>query len=152
MAFISFYFLFSNLFCFINIFPTLRISLETFPIFNLFTFSTLYFVCASSYASSCNNYRGITVLNTAYKIFSLILQDRLVPHVEEIVGNYQRGFRNGKSTTDQIFAIRQILEKMAEYSHNTCHLFIDFTNAYDSIGRLIEAKELRRSQSLSKPY
>ena len=40
----------------------------------------------------CKNYRDITVLNTAYKIFSLILQDRLVPHVEEIVGNYQRGF------------------------------------------------------------
>ena len=42
----------------------------------------------------CNNYRDITVLKTAYKIFSLILQDRLVPHVEEIVGNYQRGLRN----------------------------------------------------------
>ena len=51
----------------------------------------------------CNNYRGITVLNTAYKIFSLILQDRLVPHVEKIVGNYQRGFQNRKKATGQIF-------------------------------------------------
>ena len=71
---------------------------------------------------NCNNYRGITVLNTAYKIFSLILQDRLVLHVKEIVGNYQRGFRNGKSTTDQIFTMWQILEKMAEYRHDTYHL------------------------------
>ena len=46
----------------------------------------------------CNNYRCVTVLNIAYKIFSLILQDDLVPHV----GNYQRGFQNGKSTTGQI--------------------------------------------------
>ena len=85
----------------------------------------------------CNNYRGITVLNTAYKIFSLILQDRLFPHVEEIVGNnYQRGFRNGKSTTDQIFTMRQILEKMAEYRHNTYHLLIDFKAVYDSIARV----------------
>ena len=84
----------------------------------------------------CNNYRGITVLNTAYKIFSLILQDRLVPNVEEIVGNYQRGFRNGKSTTDQIFTMRQILEKIAEYRHDTYHLFIDFKAAYDSIARV----------------
>nr|XP_049461917.1 uncharacterized protein LOC125906554 [Anopheles coluzzii]XP_049461920.1 uncharacterized protein LOC125906554 [Anopheles coluzzii] len=83
-----------------------------------------------------NNYRFITVLNTAHKIFSLILQDRLVPHVEEIVGNYQRGFRNGKSTTDQIFTMRQILEKMAKYRNDTYHLFIDFKAAYDSIARV----------------
>ena len=81
----------------------------------------------------CNNYRGITVLNTAFKIFSLILQGRLVPHVEEIVGNYQRAFRNGKSTTDQIFTMWQIMEKMAEYRYDTYHLFIDFKAAYDSI-------------------
>ena len=55
---------------------------------------------------------------------------------EEIVGNYQRGFRNGKSTTDQIFTMRQIVEKMAEYRHNTYHLFIDFKAAYDSIARV----------------
>ena len=84
----------------------------------------------------CNNYRGITVLNTAYKKFSLILQEDDLTHVEEIVGNYQRGFRNGKSTTDQIFTMRQILEKMAEYRHDTYHLFIDFKAAYDSIARV----------------
>ena len=33
----------------------------------------------------CNHYSSITVLNTAYKIFSLILQDRFVPHVQEIL-------------------------------------------------------------------
>ncbi|XP_058177407.1 zinc finger protein 84-like [Anopheles ziemanni] len=32
----------------------------------------------------CSNYRGITVLNTAYKIFSLVLQERLDPYAEEI--------------------------------------------------------------------
>ena len=66
----------------------------------------------------------------------MILQDRLVPHVEEIVGNHQRGFQNGKSTIDQIFNMRQILEKMTEYKHNTYHLFIDFKAAYDSIARV----------------
>ena len=84
----------------------------------------------------CNNYKGITMLNTAYKIFFLILQDRRVPHVEKIVGNYQVGFQNGESTTDQIFTIWQILEKMAEYRHDTYHLFIDFKAAYDSMARV----------------
>ena len=40
------------------------------------------------------------------------------------------------STTDQIFTMRQILEKMAEYRHDTYHLFIDFKAAYDSIARV----------------
>lgn len=87
-------------------------------------------------ALNCSNYRGITLLNTAYKIFSLILQERLVPFAERIVGDYQRGFRGGKSTTDQIFSMRQILEKMTEYGTDTHHLFVDFKAAYDSIARV----------------
>ena len=69
-----------------------------------------------------------------------ILEDRLVPHVEEKVGNYQRGFRNDRneddrsgSTTDQIVTMRQNLEKMAEYRDDSYHLFIEFKAAYDSI-------------------
>jgi sorting nexin-29 len=51
----------------------------------------------------CENFRGITLLNIGYKIFSNILYERLKPFVENILGHYQKGFRAGKSTTDQIF-------------------------------------------------
>jgi hypothetical protein len=40
----------------------------------------------------------------------------LTPHVSEIIGDHQRGFRRNGSTTDQIFYIRQILEKKWEYN------------------------------------
>jgi hypothetical protein len=46
----------------------------------------------------CHNYRSITLLNIACKIFSNILYKRLLPHVERIIGNYQHGFREGKSS------------------------------------------------------
>jgi hypothetical protein len=59
----------------------------------------------------CNNYRGISLLSTAYKILSNILLARLTPYVNEVIGNYQCGFRRNRSTTDQIFYIRQIPEK-----------------------------------------
>ncbi|KMQ81552.1 endonuclease-reverse transcriptase [Lasius niger] len=83
----------------------------------------------------CKNYRGISVLNTAYKILSFILCERLKPYLTDIIGDYQCGFRPGKSTTDQIFTLRQILEKTREFQIDTHHLFIDFKQAYDSIIR-----------------
>lgn len=83
----------------------------------------------------CENYRGITLLNTAYKIFSNVLFDRLLPHAEQIVGQYQAGFRPERSTIDQIFVLRQMVEKTLEFNIQTHHLFIDFKAAYDSISR-----------------
>lgn len=89
----------------------------------------------------CCNYRGITLLNTAYKIFSNLLYERLLLYTSKVINNYQCGFQKGKTTMDQIHSIRQILEKTKEYNIDTYHLFIDFKAAYDSINRkqLLEA-------------
>jgi hypothetical protein len=54
---------------------------------------------------------------------------------DEIIGDHQCGFRRNRSTTDQIFCIRQILEKKWEYSEPVHQLFIDFKNASDSVRR-----------------
>lgn len=83
----------------------------------------------------CQNYRGITLLNAAYKILSVILCNRLGPYMEEGVGEYQCGFRKDRSTIDQIFGLRQIMEKTYEYNIWTWYLFIDFKSAYDKVQR-----------------
>jgi hypothetical protein len=77
----------------------------------------------------CKNYRGICLLNVTYKVFAKILYDRLLPHANAAVQHYQTGFQSGKSTTDQLFALRQILEKCNEFNITTHHLFIDFEAA-----------------------
>jgi hypothetical protein len=61
----------------------------------------------------------------------------LLPHANATVQNCQAGFQSGKSTTDQLFAQRQILEKCNENAMNitTNHPFIDFKAAYDTIIR-----------------
>jgi len=61
--------------------------------------------------TDCNNYRGISLLPTTYKILSNILLSRLIPYAKEIIGDHQCGFRRNRSTIDHIFCIRQILEK-----------------------------------------
>jgi hypothetical protein len=53
----------------------------------------------------CNNYQGISVLSTAYKILSNILLARLTPYVNEIIGDHQCGFHHNRSTMDQTFYI-----------------------------------------------
>jgi sorting nexin-29 len=40
----------------------------------------------------CTNYRGVTLLNTTYKIFSQICYMRLPPLAEKVICNYQCGF------------------------------------------------------------
>ena len=40
----------------------------------------------------CSNYRVITLLNVTYEVLSGILYNRLAEYVEEIRGEYQRGF------------------------------------------------------------
>jgi sorting nexin-29 len=83
----------------------------------------------------CQNYRGISLLNVTYKIMSRIIAYRLTPYTEEIIGDYQCGFRRIKSTVDHIFVIRNTLEKCYEYNITLHQLFIDFKHAYDSVWR-----------------
>ena len=83
----------------------------------------------------CGNYRGISLLSTTYKVFSNVLYERIYPYYEEIVEDYQGGFRKEKSVTDQCFILGQIFEKFHEFSLSLHCLFIDFKQAFDSIDR-----------------
>jgi hypothetical protein len=42
--------------------------------------------------TDCNNYRGILLLPTSYKILSNILLSRLSPYRNKIIGDHQCGF------------------------------------------------------------
>jgi len=84
---------------------------------------------------NCENFRGISLVNIAYKVLSIVLYGRLKPHANQIIGQYQCGFREGMSTIDQIQTLRHILEKTLEFQIETHHLFIDFKTAYDKVNR-----------------
>ena len=83
----------------------------------------------------CANYRGISLLNVTYKAMSKLIASRLQQYTENILGDYQCGFRPNRSTNDQIFTIRCLLEKCYEYNIPVHQLYIDYKMAYDSINR-----------------
>jgi len=83
----------------------------------------------------CTNYRPITLLNVAYKIFAIILNQMLVDIAETELGDYQSGFRPNRSTVDNIFMIRQIIEMCYEYNVDIHNISIDYMHALDSIKR-----------------
>jgi sorting nexin-29 len=46
------------------------------------------------------------MLCAAYKVLTNVIRRRLEPSVENILGEYQSGFRAGRSTTDQLFTVK----------------------------------------------
>ena len=87
------------------------------------------------YKLDCNNCRGITFLEIEYKVFCNGLNERLKEITENVLGEYQCGFRKNRSIFDQIFIIRQVMEKHYEHTQDLHMLFVDFKKAFDSIDR-----------------
>lgn len=81
----------------------------------------------------CSNYRGISLIPNVYKVLSNILFSCLLLYSEREIGKCQSGFRKVRSTIDQIFILRTILEKGFEYKLPTHHLFVNFKAAHDSL-------------------
>jgi hypothetical protein len=55
----------------------------------------------------------------------------LIPYADEIIADDECGFRRNRSTTGQIFYIRQIQEIKWQYNDTVQQPFIDSKKAYD---------------------
>ena len=80
-----------------------------------------------------NNYRGISLLSVAYKIFSKILLKRVEKTLDSHLGEYQGGFRKGRSCPEQIFTLKSIIRHRLLNSQEIVVTFVDFKNAFDSV-------------------
>jgi hypothetical protein len=55
--------------------------------------------------------------------------------VDATLRKVQAGFRQGRGCTDQIFALRNIMEQCIEWNAPVVINFIDFKKAFDSVHR-----------------
>lgn len=56
------------------------------------------------------NYRGITLMNTAYKIYASILNEKLIEEVDNKLQETQFGFRAGRGAIDAVYVLNYILK------------------------------------------
>jgi len=83
----------------------------------------------------CTNYRGITLLSLPGKLYAKVLEARVRMVVESRISDEQSGFRPGRSTTDQVFTLKQVFEKSWEYNIPVFMAFVDLEKAYDRMPR-----------------
>ena len=68
-------------------------------------------------------------------MLSILLLDRLKDAIDDRLREQQAGFRKGLSCCEQIFALRNIIEKCYEFQQHLEINFIDFKKAFDSMHR-----------------
>ena len=90
-----------------------------------------------------NNYRGISLMSTMAKVYNRVLLNRIRPAIDRILRPNQAGFRPGRSTINQIHALRRILEAADDQQLELIVTFVDFKKAFDSINRSVMFAILR---------
>ncbi len=83
-----------------------------------------------------SNYRGIAITSHLSKIFNFILNKRLVEFIEKnnIMSDFQIGFKKGSRTSDHIFTLKTLIDKYVKKMKKplyTC--FVDFQKAFDRV-------------------
>jgi hypothetical protein len=71
------------------------------------------------------------------KVYNRILLNRIRPVLDKLRRKNQAGFRTGRSTVDQISALRHIIEGANRKHLALVLIFVDFKKAFDFIDRII---------------
>ena len=73
--------------------------------------------------TDCSNYRGITLLSVPGKLFAMLPLKRATSFLHTLCRQQQAGFMPGRSTTEQIHTVKQIVEKTVEFQQKSLHSF-----------------------------
>ena len=94
-----------------------------------------------------SNYRGISLISCLAKLFSAVLNNRLINYLDHnsILSNQQLGFRSGNRTSDALVCIRNMIDYYChKSSQHIFGCFVDFQKAFDSIPRYKLFEKLKK--------
>ena len=69
------------------------------------------------------------------KVLTRIILERMKGEVDKTLREEQAGFRQDRSCTDQIAALRIIVEQSIEWNSSLYVNFVDYEKAFDSLDR-----------------
>ena len=98
----------------------------------------------SGNTQTCENYRTIALISHTSKIMLIVLLKRLRKKIEEELWDFQAGFRSNRGTSDMLFTIQILMEKVramqtreeeeANWKNRDLFItFIDYSKAFDNV-------------------
>ena len=82
---------------------------------------------------TCENYRGISIMDTLAKAYDKLLLNRLSLWVS--IDKCQAGAQKGRGCVEQIMTLRLLIDLAKHKKKKMYSLFIDFSKAYDRVPR-----------------
>lgn len=96
-------------------------------------------------------YRGITIAQSAYRVYTTILAEKLKEEVEGkgILPPNQTGFRKGVAIIDNIYVLNYLINKQVKRKRKLILMFLDLRAAFDLVDRR-QISETMRKKGLKK--
>ena len=84
-----------------------------------------------------SNYRGISLIPTMCKLYTNILNKRIVEYMDtnNVLEDVQNGFRRDRSCEDHIYSLTSILRNRKNEGRDTYTCFVDMAKAFDRVNR-----------------
>ncbi len=79
------------------------------------------------------SYRPISLLSVCFKLLERLILYRISPVLEKTITDEQSGFRQRRSTGDQVLALTTYIENGFQQNQKTGTVFLDLTTAYDTV-------------------
>ena len=81
----------------------------------------------------CKKHRTISIISQIAKIILRVVMQRVVSRIRREVAPEQYGFIPGKGTTNALFVMRNLMERMIEKQKDVYMCFIDYEKAFDRV-------------------
>ena len=79
------------------------------------------------------NYRPISLLNSFYKLYMILIRQRLQVVLEDTLTQTQYGFRPSRSTSHALFLTRRMQDIAEQQGSNLIITFLDWKQAFDKV-------------------
>ena len=99
-----------------------------------------------------SSFRPICLLTTLYKLYAILVFQKVRDRVKEFVSWTQSGFIPGRSCSKNLWILRQVSERAIEFDAPIYCALVDYKGAFDALNRVTLGRVLKLFLSPSIVY